>query len=106
VEGNNYLVPQSKATTFYDALLECRFASAQDTFSLASVVTAREQNFLCQTMGLCNDSAMSWLGGIKLPGQDSWLWDDGEPFIYQNFAPGQELRTERFPLCTVLTGPR
>merc|ERR1711971_586993 len=55
--------------------------------NLVSIHSEEEHQFV---VGLNGGSVTPWLGGQRDPGnRDTWLWSDGTPWNYTNWARGQ-----------------
>jgi hypothetical protein len=94
--GNGHfyeVVPAAGGITWGNASL----AATKRGGYLATITSAEENDFVFnladQDPTMWNGGYGPWLGGIQPTGSaepaGGWSWVTGEPFIYQNWAPGQ-----------------
>ncbi|XP_063777611.1 macrophage mannose receptor 1-like [Pseudophryne corroboree] len=82
VTGANYQIMADSAITWYQARRSCQQQDAE----LLSITELHEQTYISGfTNGL---TTALWVGLNSLDYNAGWRWDDGSPFRYLNWAPG------------------
>ncbi|KAM3929565.1 macrophage mannose receptor 1-like [Leptodactylus fuscus] len=82
VTGVNYQINSESALTWYQARRSCQQQDAE----LLSITELHEQSFIA---GLSNIlTSVLWIGLNSLDFNAGWRWDDGGPFRYLNWVPG------------------
>ncbi|XP_072010311.1 macrophage mannose receptor 1 isoform X2 [Engystomops pustulosus] len=82
VTGVKYQINTDSALTWYQARRSCQQQDAE----LLSITELHEQSFIS---GLTNVvSVILWVGLNSLDFNAGWRWDDGGPFRYLNWVPG------------------
>ena len=96
-----YLLP-SVTATWFGANVLC--PAIDRRARLASVHTDNHQ-FVKELVAATQEAEYVWLGGSRLKsGGTDWGWQDGTPFDYENWAPGQP--NNQGEDCACLQGPK
>ena len=81
--------------TWYEAIHSCRWNADTDTWAdtdgdLASVPDRETEEFLIElAKSSVGFSDSLWLGGQARKSNGTWLWNDGTPWNYTNWAPNE-----------------
>ena len=99
--GFCYLIPAATTTSWFGATAAC---PAIDSRARLASVRLENSQFL-DGLVANSDADYVWAGGVQTrKGGAEWVWQDGAPLDYTNWAQGQPNPTQDH--CVCLQGPR
>ncbi len=86
--GNHYKAFLDTNSTWWEAKFACEDLGGE----LVVIVTPQENEFVRRMA----KGKLIWLGGTDEFKEGTWTWDNGEKFVFKNWAKGQPTATQGY----------
>ena len=84
------------ALEWSDASYQCQCNGGN---ALASITSTEENTFISNLLGSTSDA---WIGLNDIDTQETYVWTDGTPYIYNNWDDGQPTNTNNKQDCVII----